>query len=375
MGRCLYFVVMVFRPLGVFPAEPMKQRVFFIRGRLPRLGVVVLHLLAANVAAQQRALFIDTHAHPAESVGEFTPGEFRNTALRVMEANGIEKTIILPPPTAPGRGQGWRNRFPDFISAVKTHPHAFAFAAGGELLNPMIQSTAADSVTPEIRRDFAAAAEKLAASGVAALGEFAAQTFFVGPFPYMPAPPDHPLYLLLADVAAKHRLPIDLHMEAVSRDGPMPSFRSRRDRRAAAEGSNPANLAANVPAFERLLAHNRKAAIIWAHAGWDNSGERTVETMRRLLAAHPNLYMALKFDSRVPGKTPVMSSDRIRADWLQLLRDFPDRFVIGSDQFYDEDPGRRIGLVRPFIDALPSHLASAVGRGNALRIFRLQPDR
>ena len=31
-------------------------------------------------------------------------------------------------------------------------------------------------------------------------------------------PPDHPLYLLLADIAAQHGVPIDLHMEAVPAD-------------------------------------------------------------------------------------------------------------------------------------------------------------
>ncbi len=30
-----------------------------------------------------------------------------------------------------------------------------------------------------------------------------------------PKPPDHPLFLVLAEVAAKYGIPIDLHMEAV----------------------------------------------------------------------------------------------------------------------------------------------------------------
>ena len=337
------------------------------------LLLVAFPLFAPNGAAQQPAPFIDTHVHPAESIGEMTPEVFISTALRVMEANGIEKTVILPPPTAPDRGQGWRNRFQSFADAAKGRPRSFAFAAGGEFLNPMIQSTPSNSVTAEIRREFEAIAQKLIAAGTSAFGEFAAQTFFVGQFPYMPAPPDHPLFFLLADLAARHGLPIDLHMEALPDDGWMPSLGSPRDRRVQRENRNPTNFSANLPAFERLLAHEPKAKIIWAHAGWDNTGERTVELMRRLLAAHINLYMSIKFDSRTPGKTPIMNGDRIRADWLQLLRDFPDRFVIGSDQFYDEDPGIRINRVRPFIDALPPPLAALIGRENAIRIYRLPP--
>jgi predicted TIM-barrel fold metal-dependent hydrolase len=350
----------------------MKGRSRFFRRHSLWLVVVGLQILAPNLAAQRPLPFIDTHAHPAESIGEATPDGFMKTALRVMAANGIEKTIILPPPTAPGRGQGWRNRFHNFVNPIKGHPNSFAFAAGGEFLNPLIQSTPSNSVTPAIRREFENVAEKLVASGISAFGEFAAQTFFVGPFPYMPAPPDHQLYFLLADIAAKHGLPIDLHMEAIANDGPMPSLGARRDRRAEAERRNPANLTANISLLERLLAYNRKATIIWAHAGWDNTGARTVELMRRLLVSHPNLYMSIKFDSRVPGKTPIMDSDRIRADWLELLHDFRDRFVIGSDQFYDEEPALRINFVRPFITALPPELALAIGRENALRIYRLR---
>ena len=58
--------------------------------------------------------------------------------------------------------------------------------------------------------------------------------------------------------------------------------------------SNPAVFKENLNAFERLLAHNRKARIIWAHADTDPLLTRTPELQRELLARHPNLYMSLR---------------------------------------------------------------------------------
>jgi hypothetical protein len=55
---------------------------------------------------------------------------------------------------------------------------------------------------------------------------------------------------------------------------------------------------------------------------------------------------------------------------LELLRDFPDRFMIGSDQFLGEDP-ERLERVRALVDALPTELAGAIATANAQRVYRL----
>jgi len=61
-------------------------------------------------------------------------------------------------------------------------------------------------------------------------------------------PADHPLLLLLVDIAARHDVPIDLHFDPVLEKMARPDW---------APSTNPAVLPANFPAFERLLAHNR----------------------------------------------------------------------------------------------------------------------
>ena len=65
-----------------------------------------------------------------------------------------------------------------------------------------------------------------------------------------------------------------------------------------------------------------------------------------------------------------MSGTATRPGSIAMLRAFPDRFVIGSDQFFGED-SERLERARSFIDALPPDLAETIARGNALRLYRL----
>jgi len=81
--------------------------------------------------------------------------------------------------------------------------------------------------------------------GAAGFGEMAAE-HFSGGTPYQFAPPDHPLFLLLADIAARHDVPIDQHMNAVPRAMALPLDLS--------SPFNHSQLHENTSAFERLLA-------------------------------------------------------------------------------------------------------------------------
>jgi predicted TIM-barrel fold metal-dependent hydrolase len=172
---------------------------------------------------------------------------------------------------------------------------------------------------------------------------------------------------LLADIAAEHNVPIDLHMEAVPADMPMPPEFSV---------PNPSQLHANIAAFERLLSYNPRAKIIWAHAGSDNIGYRTPELARQLLQAHPNLFMEIKYDPNSPGKNPPIVDGQLKPEWLKLFSDFPDRFIIGSDQHYD--PLATVPLARGqqgalLINLLPPDLKRKIGLENALRIYGVHP--
>lgn len=167
---------------------------------------------------------------------------------------------------------------------------------------------------------------------------------------------------MLADIAAQHGVPIDIHMEAVPAAMPLPSLLK--------SPPNAPELHENIAAFERLLAHNRRAKIIWAHAGTDGTGFRTPDLCRRLLQANPNLYMEIKMDPENVGKNYPAADGKIKPDWLKLFQDFPDRFIIGSDQHYPEPKGtQRWQTVVMLFNQLPADLRKKIGTENIQHLY------
>lgn len=329
----------------------------------------------ASTADPDRINYIDTHAHldgKYRSRGVFHSDYDRTaeTALATMNDLGIQKSLIMPPPFPPDHPG--RYDYEDLAQTTKKNPERFPFLGGGGSLNPMVQEAVrSGNVTPDIQRKFEERAIEIVRDGAVGFGEMTAAHLSFAPWhPYEAAPPDHLLFLLLADIAARHDVPIDLHMEAVPHDMPLPArFNSP---------PNPRTLRENLRAFERLLSHNRKARIVWAHAGWDNTGYLTVSLMRRLLETHPNLYMSVKIDRlSLPQNRPLDENGGIRPEWVDLIRSFPDRFLIGSDQFYGipgltpKRPPSSRGP-RAFMNQLPQDLARKVGYENAIRIYRLE---
>jgi amidohydrolase family protein len=325
-------------------------------------------------AESNRVSFIDTHAHLDVSArkGRVSFSDYERAAanaLSIMNGMGIQKTLLMPPPmhpSSPRRGEEKALR-----EITKRYPQRFALLGGGGTLNPMIQeSVQAGRLTAETQNVFEGLAHEIVQSGAVGFGELTAEHLsFRQDHPYESAPPDHPLFLRLADIAARRNMPIDLHMEAISSDMRMPGHLS--------SPNNPASLRSNVAAFERLLAHNRNATIVWAHAGWDNTGDRTVSLIRSLLEKHANLYMTVKMDRMSLSENRPLSGGKIRPEWVDLIRSFPGRFMIGADEHFggSEQTVRGVGrakAARLFLDQLPEALAVKVGYENALKIYRLQ---
>lgn len=286
-----------------------------------------------------------------------------------MAIENAARIVFMPPPftaDSPGRYDA-----DTVLPASKGYTDKLVVLGGGGTLNSMIQESAkTGNVPPEIRQKFKQRAEELLGLGAVGFGELTAE-HFEGATPYQSAPPDHPLFLLLADIAAEHDVPVVLHMEAVPQDIPLPpSLKSP---------PNPPRLRANIAAFERLLAHNPRARIVWAHAGSDNTGYRTPQLCRQLLQKHPNLYMDVKLDPGKPGKNSPLAnaaSGPIKPDWLKLFRDFPDRFVVGTDQHYPEPQSgpQRWEPVVLLLNQLPPEVRQKIGMQNAEHIYGHKPD-
>lgn len=340
------------------------------------LGLAVLILaLAGPALARCPGGFVDGHTHlmviEVQVGGQLEPNVTGacDTALGVMDRLGMGALVVMPPPFI--AGQGDRFDAEELAQAAKAHPGRLYFLAGGGSLNPMIhQAVAEGKVRQQMRERFAARVKEIVALGARGFGEMAAEHLSFRPeHPYIEAPPDHPLFLLLADLAAINGLPIDLHMEAVAQDMPTPEGLG---------STNPPRLRANLAALERLLAHNRQAKIIWSHAGWDNTGARDVALCRRLLDSHTNLYMSFKLDKRrgLPANKPLDRQGQLKPEWLELVRAHPDRFILGSDHFFlsggdQRQLPRRAPAMRKLLSLLPPDLARQVGCENPRRLFKL----
>ncbi len=163
-------------------------------------------------------------------------------------------------------------------------------------------------------------------------------------------------------------------MQVLERDaGPPKVFR----------GENPPLLHANIAAFERLLAHDRRARIVLANFGEDPTGQFSLALARRLLAAHPNLYLIVTplpvRDGESFETSPFNTGGNLRREWLQLVADFPDRFPLGSLSFHAAAPnGQRraapdaVGPARKLIAALPADLRHRLTVDTALALYGLR---
>jgi len=352
-----------------------QARTFVENGGGPGIAVIALvlvsHVSLARQAYSQAAKkpsttepvpaltpFVEEHAHFDE---KDPAGAVRAAMAALGRENAAMILFQISPDTFehPGRYDS-----EIILAEVKKHPGKLAMTGGGGSLNAMImQSVATGDAGPEVQKKFKARAEELLREGVIGFGEMTAE-HFDGFTPYQTAPPDHPLYLLLADLAAEHDVPIDIHMEAVPQDMALPPDLK--------SPPNAARLHANIASFERFLSHNPRARVIWAHLGSDFTGFRTVDLDRRLLLAHPNLYMEIKTDPDAHGKTyPLGFDGKIKAEWLKLFMDFPDRFVIGSDQHYPEpkDADKRWQETILLFNQLPADVRKKIGTENVAHIY------
>lgn len=376
--------------MSLWRIEAMRKKMKILKSIVIVIAVIAL---GAAARAEEDAGYIDTHVHLGAMGREgamamqrsgSTEAYYKEVAdnlISMMDEMGVEKVVIMSPPKSDANaGKRGYDTAENFLKLAQGYPRRIYAAAGGNTLNPVIHRYGGGEVTPAVKAEFEREAERLADLGIVAFGETTALHLSMQEHHiYSEVQPDHPLYLSLADVAARRDIPIDLHMEAIPEDTHTPEGLTR------ASSRNPDTIIANIPGLERLLAHNRKARIVWQHIGWDNVGGMDAALIRRLIEAHPNLYLSLRVERRLfrigesRSGMPNRIVDRewnIKPEWLRLMSDHPDRFMIGTDEFIQAAGGR----TRPqdsfyetwnMADRLSPELAKIVGRDNAARIYKL----
>lgn len=345
-----------------------------------RDGVVTRAELDAGVPRSQASappqipvidVHVHIHGHPSNTVKDRLGIDYAaaaDEAIAQMDKNNVRRSIIMVPPSIHA------GRFNDkgLLGQARRRPERFSVLGGGGTLNAIIHTTAPDAVTDDIRSKFAAAAEETLRAGAIGFGEMSAlHVSFFGQHPFEETAPDHPLFLVLADVAARNNVPIDLHTEIVPREMPTPAKLTQLSK------NNPPRLKSNVENLERLLSHNPNARIILDHSA-DATGGRKAAVIRGLMQRHSNLYMSLNVLPAFPflENLPLKGAGGIAPDWLQLIEDYPDRFMVGSDQFYFPPcpTCKTFNSVTPtmrWIHLLPAELAKKVASDNPRRVFGL----
>jgi len=89
--------------------------------------------------------------------------------------------------------------------------------------------------------------------------------------------------------------------------------------------------ASNHRYMQRICSGHERTKFIWAHAGGLDANE-----VGKLLKACTNVWV--EFSARDPfksiGEQVADKSGTLRASWLELVQQYPDRFMIGSDPIW-----------------------------------------
>jgi hypothetical protein len=339
------------------------------------LAITMVCGLAVGNVMGQPVEWIDTHFHFTMDDASST-AELAAKAKAIMQSENIRTMVVSSQPRPNSAGA-------DFLEVQRqlaSDAPSFTVMAGGNSLNPLMHQIYEGKVPHAKVTQFKALADRAVQSGVKGFGEIALHHLSLNDaHAYEAIPADDELVKILVDVVAQYDLVLDVHFDPVLAKMAKPEALTSRN--------NPEEFEPNFEAFERLLAYNRKAKIVWAHAGGnDMLGNFTPQLAATMLAKHPNLYMSLRPRGMQPG-VMLQGRGKLNLEWVAVVEKYADRFVMGSDSFLVADgaqggPAARIFAersaaqrdgIQAVLRALPPDVARKVGVDNAVRLYKLAP--
>jgi hypothetical protein len=115
-------------------------------------------------------------------------------------------------------------------------------------------------------------------------------------------------------------------------------------------------------ALEAIFGHDTRVRVIWAHSGFTTPPAK----IAAYLARYPTLMAEVSY------RTDIASGAKVSPAWRELLAQYPDRFLLGSDTWTNErwsSYGRIIDAYRAWLTDLPSEAAEALLWSNGARMF------
>ena len=123
----------------------------------------------------------------------------------------------------------------------------------------------------------------------------------------------------------------------------------------------------DADAIDRIFKAFPQARVLWAHSGFDRPDE-----IQATLRKHKNLWSDLAFrnDHASDGKVPP--------EWRAAFKEFPDRFMVGTDTFAPERwyyIGDHAEYTRGWLKDLPIKLAKKIAYENAETMLQLHQEK
>ncbi|MDD2901337.1 MAG: amidohydrolase family protein [Syntrophales bacterium] len=112
-----------------------------------------------------------------------------------------------------------------------------------------------------------------------------------------------------------------------------------------------------------------QTTFIWAHCGCSRrvSHKNYAAMIREMLICHQNLWVDLSW---VIYEDAVCHCLEPKPTWVKLIKDFPDRFMLGTDLCgHFEHLGKTVARYNNLINLLPLHLSERIARKNAEELY------
>ena len=147
------------------------------------------------------------------------------------------------------------------------------------------------------------------------------------------------------DLAAEHDMPVSVHSDISSVWRRKPIY---------------------IGEIESAIAKHPKTKFIWCHAGISRriNVPGITNDLRRLVKTYPNVWIDIAW---VVYEDYIAKDGKINQAWVDLVEEFPDRFMIGSDKVGKfNNYHLEMQKYYLFLDALKPETAKKVGRDNFL---------
>jgi hypothetical protein len=112
-------------------------------------------------------------------------------------------------------------------------------------------------------------------------------------------------------------------------------------------------------------------------------GQLKAGEVARLIGAHQNVYFLTSHSNPIVVKKSnqpwvnMFSGRKLKPDWVKLVEEHPDRFILAFDNVWAEHWGDfytdQAKLWQEALHGLPAKAAHAVAHGNAERLWHLAP--